>query len=145
MRTMVLMDIANDEGGLVVGTGDLSELALGWATYNGDHMSMYGVNASVPKTLVKYLIRKRGGPTRAAKRVEVLAGYSEYGNQPGTYCRPKRENRAENGRARRPVRTARFLPVLCNTLGFSSAEKSIISQRRRLSGRYDARYIEEMA
>ncbi len=56
MRTMVLMDIANDEDGLVVGTGDLSELALGWATYNGDHMSMYGVNASVPKTLVKYLI-----------------------------------------------------------------------------------------
>ena len=57
MRTLVLMDIANDTNGLVVGTGDLSELALGWATYNGDHMSMYGVNASVPKTLVKYLIR----------------------------------------------------------------------------------------
>lgn len=56
-RTLVLMDIANDENGLVVGTGDLSELALGWATYNGDHMSMYGVNASVPKTLVRYLIR----------------------------------------------------------------------------------------
>lgn len=56
MRTMVLMDIANDCGGIVIGTGDLSELALGWATYNGDHMSMYGVNASVPKTLVKYLI-----------------------------------------------------------------------------------------
>ena len=57
MRTLVLMDLANDANGLVVGTGDLSELALGWATYNGDHMSMYGVNASVPKTLVKYLIR----------------------------------------------------------------------------------------
>ncbi len=56
MRTMILMDIANKTGGLVVGTGDLSELALGWATYNGDHMSMYGVNCSVPKTLVKYLI-----------------------------------------------------------------------------------------
>ena len=55
-RTQVLMDIANDVGGLVVGTGDLSELALGWATYNGDQMSMYGVNASVPKTLVRYLI-----------------------------------------------------------------------------------------
>lgn len=55
-RTQVLMDIANKEGGLVVGTGDLSELALGWATYNGDHMSMYGVNASVPKTLVRYLV-----------------------------------------------------------------------------------------
>lgn len=55
-RTQVLMDIANKTGGMVVGTGDLSELALGWATYNGDHMSMYGVNASVPKTLIRYLI-----------------------------------------------------------------------------------------
>lgn len=55
-RTQVLMDIANQTGGLVVGTGDLSELALGWATYNGDHMSMYGVNASIPKTLVRHII-----------------------------------------------------------------------------------------
>ena len=51
------MDIANKEGGMVIGTGDLSELALGWATYNGDHMSMYAVNASVPKTLVRHLVR----------------------------------------------------------------------------------------
>lgn len=56
-RTQILMDVANQTCGLVVGTGDLSELALGWATYNGDHMSMYGVNASVPKTLVKYLVQ----------------------------------------------------------------------------------------
>lgn len=56
-RTKVLMNIANQVGGLVVGTGDLSELALGWATYNGDHMSMYGVNASVPKTLVRHIIK----------------------------------------------------------------------------------------
>lgn len=56
-RTQILMDIANQVNGLVVGTGDMSELALGWATYNGDHMSMYGVNASVPKTLVKYLVQ----------------------------------------------------------------------------------------
>ena len=56
-RTQILMDIANKKGGLVIGTGDLSELALGWATYNGDHMSMYGVNGSVPKTLVKYLVK----------------------------------------------------------------------------------------
>ncbi len=55
-RTQVLMDLANAEGGLVVGTGDLSELALGWATYNGDHMSMYGVNASVPKTLLRHIV-----------------------------------------------------------------------------------------
>lgn len=56
-RTQILMDIANQVGGMVLGTGDLSELALGWATYNGDHMSMYAVNAGVPKTLVKYLTR----------------------------------------------------------------------------------------
>ena len=56
-RTQVLMDLANKTGGLVIGTGDMSELALGWATYNGDHMSMYGVNAGVPKTLVRHLVR----------------------------------------------------------------------------------------
>ena len=56
-RTQILMDIANRTGGLVIGTGDMSELALGWATYNGDHMSMYGVNCSVPKTLVRHLVR----------------------------------------------------------------------------------------
>lgn len=55
-RTQILMDLSNKVGGLVIGTGDLSELALGWATYNGDHMSMYAVNASIPKTLVKYLV-----------------------------------------------------------------------------------------
>lgn len=55
-RTQILMDIANQTNGMVIGTGDLSELALGWATYNGDHMSMYGVNAGIPKTLVKYLV-----------------------------------------------------------------------------------------
>lgn len=57
-RTQILMDIANKESGLVIGTGDLSEVALGWATYNGDHMSMYGVNASVPKTLIRHIIRE---------------------------------------------------------------------------------------
>ena len=56
-RTQILMDIANKENGMVIGTGDLSELALGWATYNGDHMSMYAVNASVPKTLVRHLVK----------------------------------------------------------------------------------------
>ena len=56
-RTQILMDVANQVGGMVIGTGDLSELALGWCTYNGDHMSMYGVNGGVPKTLVQYLIR----------------------------------------------------------------------------------------
>lgn len=73
MRTMVLMDIANDNDGLVIGTGDLSELALGWATYNGDHMSMYGVNSSVPKTLVKYLVSYEAGKLGGAAE-EALTG-----------------------------------------------------------------------
>ena len=79
-RTQVLMDIANAEGGLVVGTGDLSELALGWSTYNGDHMSMYGVNAGVPKTLVRYLVafeadrlEASGDPAAAACLRDILA------------------------------------------------------------------------
>jgi len=55
-RTQILMDYASEVGGIVVGTGDLSELALGWCTYNGDHMSMYGVNSSVPKTLIRYIV-----------------------------------------------------------------------------------------
>ena len=59
-RTQILMDVANQVGGMVIGTGDLSELALGWCTYNGDHMSMYSVNASVPKTLIRHLIRHLG-------------------------------------------------------------------------------------
>ena len=56
-RTQILMDVANQTGGMVIGTGDMSELALGWATYNGDHMSMYGVNASVPKTLIRHVVK----------------------------------------------------------------------------------------
>ncbi len=71
-RTQVLMDIANDENGLVVGTGDLSELALGWATYNGDHMSMYGVNASVPKTLVRHIVRYFSVTTEDKELAEIL-------------------------------------------------------------------------
>lgn len=78
-RTQILMDVANREGGLVVGTGDLSELALGWATYNADHMSMYGVNAGVPKTLVRHLVhyvadeaRAKGDEGLAAVLLDVL-------------------------------------------------------------------------
>lgn len=71
-RTQVLMDISNQVGGIVIGTGDLSELALGWATYNGDHMSMYGVNSSVPKTLVRYLVQYCGDKTDNKGLKEVL-------------------------------------------------------------------------
>lgn len=79
-RTQILMDIANQTGGIVLGTGDLSELALGWATYNGDHMSMYGVNAGVPKTLVRYLVewfasraKAEGDERVAATLTDIIA------------------------------------------------------------------------
>ena len=76
-RTQILMDIGNQKGGLVLGTGDMSELALGWATFNGDHMSMYGVNASVPKTLVRGLVEYHAeqaeDSTLAAVLKDILA------------------------------------------------------------------------
>lgn len=71
-RTKILMDLANAENGMVVGTGDLSELALGWATYNGDHISMYGVNASVPKTLVRHIVKYYAGTVENPELSEVL-------------------------------------------------------------------------
>ncbi|MDR3120649.1 MAG: NAD(+) synthase [Clostridiales bacterium] len=72
VRTLVLMDLANRSDGIVVGTGDLSELALGWATYNGDHMSMYGVNAGVPKTLVRHIVRHVADTCGSAPLTDVL-------------------------------------------------------------------------
>ena len=72
-RTQVLMDIANRRNGLVIGTGDMSELALGWATYNGDHMSMYGVNAGVPKTLVRHLVQFYADTCHDSALAQVLA------------------------------------------------------------------------
>lgn len=71
-RTQILMDVANELGGMVIGTGDMSELALGWATYNGDHMSMYGVNSSIPKTLVRYLVQFYGDTCGNDKLKQVL-------------------------------------------------------------------------
>ncbi len=72
-RTQVLMDVANKTNGLVMGTGDMSELALGWATYNGDHMSMYGVNSGVPKTLIRYLVEYEAEKTENTELKKVLA------------------------------------------------------------------------
>ena len=82
-RTQVLMDLANQSGGLVIGTGDLSELALGWATYNGDHMSMYGVNAGVPKTLVRHLTGLRGADGAGYKTGRRAAGHTGHARQSG--------------------------------------------------------------
>ena len=74
-RTQVLMDVANDCGGMVIGTGDLSELALGWATYNGDHMSMYGVNASIPKTLIGHVVRHCANQAKENGQEKVAAAH----------------------------------------------------------------------
>ena len=71
-RTQILMDVANKENAIVVGTGDLSELALGWATYNGDHMSMYGVNAGVPKTLIRYLVTYVSGEMATETLLDIV-------------------------------------------------------------------------
>lgn len=71
-RTLILMNLANQSKGMVIGTGDMSELALGWATYNGDHMSMYGVNSSVPKTLVRYLVQYFAETTKEQKLQDIL-------------------------------------------------------------------------
>ena len=101
-RTQVLMDIANENGGLVIGTGDMSELALGWATYNGDHMSMYGVNASVPKTLVRHLVSYYADTCEDEELSEVLRGRAGYTRQPGTSPAKGRRDRPED---RRPGRS----------------------------------------
>lgn len=77
IRTLILMDLANKEGGIVIGTGDLSELALGWCTYNGDQMSMYGVNASIPKTLVKYLVNGYAQKSDDTELKKVLKDITE--------------------------------------------------------------------
>ena len=71
-RTQILMDVANKENAIVIGTGDLSELALGWATYNGDHMSMYGVNAGVPKTLIRYLVSYVAGEMATDTLLDII-------------------------------------------------------------------------
>ncbi|MCP9611805.1 NAD(+) synthase [Coprobacter tertius] len=91
-RTQILMDIANQTNGLVIGTGDLSELALGWATYNGDHMSMYGVNSSIPKTLVKYLVKWVALQEKDTKIKETLLDITETPISPELLPADKEDN-----------------------------------------------------
>lgn len=103
-RTQVLMDLANKTGGLVIGTGDLSELALGWATYNGDHMSMYAVNAGIPKTLVRHLVayvadEQRGAPRACPPCWRIFWRPPS----PRSCCRPRRERSPKNGGLSRAV------------------------------------------
>ena len=97
------MDIANQAGGMVIGTGDMSELALGWATYNGDHMSMYGVNASVPKTLVRHLVRYYADTCGDEKLDERAAGHSRYAGEPGAASAGGRKDCPEDRGSGRPL------------------------------------------
>jgi hypothetical protein len=109
------MDIANQENGIVVGTGDLSELALGWATYNGDHMSMYGVNASVPKTLVRYIVSHeadRAAPALAA----VLRTFWPPRVAGAAARRRRRRHQPEDRGSGGALRAARLFPVLFSAL-----------------------------
>ena len=106
-RTQILMDYANKIGGLVIGTGDLSELALGWATYNGDHMSMYGVNASIPKTLVRYLVNWVAETGVDADSRATLLDIIDTPIRSGTdSCRRERQYQAEDRRFGRTLRVA---------------------------------------
>ena len=141
-RTQILMDVANMEGGLVIGTGDLSELALGWATYNGDQMSMYGVNASVPKTLVRHLVevgRRDGTGRRDARHA---ARHHRHARQPRTAPgRRQRQNRPEDRGPRGALRTPRLLPLQLPPRGLRSGENPTAGRtglRRELRPRRDS-------
>ena len=111
-RTQVLMDVANQVGGFNVGTGDLSELALGWCTYNGDHMSMYHVNAGVPKTLVRYLVEWAAEAEFSGETAAVLRDICATPITPELLPLGRGwDARTEDGGYHRPVRVARLLPV----------------------------------
>ena len=143
-RTQLLMDFANKFGGMVVGTGDLSELALGWATYNGDHMSMYGVNASVPKTLVRYIVRyeaSRIGGRAGEALTDILATPVSPELLPAT-------DGAKFSSGRRiwsAVRAARFLPVARSTTLRLLAAEDLLSRaagiRRRVFRGNDSQMV----
>ena len=135
-RTQILMDVANMEGGLVIGTGDLSELALGWATYNGDQMSMYGVNASVPKTLVRHLVRwaadtERDGATRARRPRTWWAPTSCTTSSSTTSCGRGSGRRKSPSWLSRPSPEATTARRLSSGSGSSSAASSRSSSSAR--------------
>lgn len=141
VRTLELMDLANRTGGLVVGTGDLSELALGWATYNGDHMSMYGVNAGIPKTLVRHIVRYEAetaeNPTLRAVLFDIL----------DTPVSPELLPAAENGEIAQqtealvgPYELHDFYLYYALRFGFGPAKIYRLAQNA-FAGRYDNRTL----
>lgn len=135
------MDIANQTGGLVIGTGDLSELALGWATYNGDHMSMYGVNCGIPKTLVRHLVGwvAAKGPDEGSPTVAV--GYSRHPDQPRTVTGRRQRQIAQcTEELVGPYDLHDFFLYYFVRFGFRPA-KLYLMARQAFAGKYEDRTI----
>ena len=143
-RTQVLMDIANAAGGMVIGTGDMSELALGWATYNGDHMSMYAVNCSVPKTLVRYLVLYYAETTDNKKLSEVLMDVLDTTqSSPEITCHQLYGSSHRRQKIlSRTIRTARFFLYYMLRFGFPKA-KHIPHGKLTFDGVYDDETIKK--
>jgi NAD+ synthase (glutamine-hydrolysing) len=138
-RTQILMDVANKENAIVVGTGDLSELALGWATYNGDHMSMYGVNAGVPKTLVRYLVSYLSGEMATEVLLDIV----------DTPISPELIPADEQGRIKQktedlvgPYELHDFFIYYFMRFGFRPSKIFLLAQKA-FAGRYDEEVIKK--
>lgn len=134
-RTQILMDVANKENGIVVGTGDLSELALGWATYNGDHMSMYAVNASIPKTLVRYLVGW-AAENHFESDVAVAAGRGAVGAR-RTLPETSREDVADHKRSVREILMDIIDTPVSPELKPADSEGNITQKTEDLVGPYE--------
>lgn len=134
-RTQILMDVANKENGIVVGTGDLSELALGWATYNGDHMSMYAVNASIPKTLVRYLVGW-AAENHFESDVAVAAGRGSVGAR-RTLPETSREDVADHKRSVREILMDIIDTPVSPELKPADSEGNITQKTEDLVGPYE--------
>lgn len=134
-RTQILMDVANKENGIVVGTGDLSELALGWATYNGDHMSMYAVNASIPKTLVRYLVGW-AAENHFESDVAVAAGRGGVENR-GTLPETSREDVADRKHSVREILMDIIDTPVSPELKPADSEGNITQKTEDLVGPYE--------
>lgn len=134
-RTQILMDVANKENGIVVGTGDLSELALGWATYNGDHMSMYAVNASIPKTLVRYLVGW-AAENHFESNVAVAAGRGTLGAR-RTLPETSREDVADSKRSVREILMDIIDTPVSPELKPADSEGNITQKTEDLVGPYE--------
>ncbi len=140
-RTQILMDIANGCGGMVLGTGDLSELALGWATYNGDHMSMYGVNADIPKTLVRHLVAHCADEAEKAGNVRLAEALRDVLNTPVS---PELLPAEENGEIAQktedlvgPYELHDFYLYYLIRYGFSPKKLYRLAQNAHFDGNYD--------